>query len=86
MTWEMAKFEPHKLLRNGHAMTIAAAFVPRKFDLPPAEERLFQVDAESRILGKCNWQPAKGRDAPVIVVVHGLKGLERIELRSRHRG
>lgn len=55
-------------------MTIAAAFVPRKFDLPPAEERLFQVDAESRILGKCNWQPAKGRDAPVIVVVHGLEG------------
>jgi uncharacterized protein len=74
MTWEMAKFEPHALLKNGHAMTIAAAFVPRKFDLPAAEERFFQVDAESRILGMCNWLPGKGRDAPVIVVVHGLEG------------
>ena len=55
-------------------MTIAAAFVPRKFDLPAAEERLFQVDPESRILGRCHWQPGKRRDAPVIVIVHGLEG------------
>ncbi len=74
MGWEIGKFEPHALLRNGHAMTIAAAFVPRKFDLPAAEERLFQVDPESRILGRCHWQPGKRRDAPVIVIVHGLEG------------
>jgi predicted alpha/beta-fold hydrolase len=74
MAWEMEKFEPHALLRNGHAMTIAAAFVRRRFDLPQAEERLFQVDAESRILGKCHWQPGKRRDAPVIVILHGLEG------------
>ncbi len=74
MAWEMEKFDPHRLLRNGHAMTIAAAFVPRKFDLPPAEDRLFQVDAESRILGRCHWQAGKRRDAPVIVILHGLEG------------
>jgi predicted alpha/beta-fold hydrolase len=74
MAWEIGKFEPHALLRNGHAMTIAAAFVPRKFDLPAAEERLFQVDPESRILGRCHWQPGKRRDAPVIAIVHGLEG------------
>jgi predicted alpha/beta-fold hydrolase len=74
MAWEIGKFEPHALLRNGHAMTIAAAFVPRKFDLPSAEERLFQVDVESRILGRCHWQPGKRRDAPVIAIVHGLEG------------
>jgi hypothetical protein len=74
MAWEIGKFEPHALLRNGHAMTIAAAFVPRKFDLPAAEERLFQVDVESRILGRCHWQPGKRRDAPVIAIVHGLEG------------
>jgi len=74
MAWEMEKFEPHALLRNGHAMTIAAAFVPRKFDLPPAEARLFQVDPESRILGRCHWQPGKRRDAPLMVIVHGLEG------------
>jgi predicted alpha/beta-fold hydrolase len=69
-----AQFRPHPLLKNGHAMTIAAAFVPRRFDIPPAEERLFQVDAESRILGHCHWQPGRRKDAPVIVIVHGLEG------------
>jgi predicted alpha/beta-fold hydrolase len=70
----MEKFEPHALLRNGHAMTIAAAFVLRKFELPPAEDRLFHVDPESRILGRCHWQPGKRRDTPVIVILHGLEG------------
>ena len=70
----MEKFEPHALLRNGHAMTIAAAFVLRKFELPPAEDRLFQVDPESRILGRCHWQPGKRRDSPVMVILHGLEG------------
>lgn len=74
MGWEMEKFEPHALLRNGHAMTIAAAFVLRKFELPPAEDRLFHVDQESRILGRCHWQPGKRRDTPVIVILHGLEG------------
>jgi predicted alpha/beta-fold hydrolase len=74
MPGEIEKFEPHALLKNGHAMTIAAAFVPRRFNLPPAEERLFHVDSESRILGHCHWQPGKSRDAPVIAIVHGLEG------------
>src|SRR5271169_4268869 len=74
MAGEMEKFEPHALLKNGHAMTITSAFVRRRFDLPPAEDRLFQVDAESQILGKCHWQPGKRRDAPVLVILHGLEG------------
>ncbi|HMD39522.1 MAG TPA: alpha/beta fold hydrolase [Candidatus Acidoferrum sp.] len=74
MVWEPGKFEPHALLKNGHAMTIAAAFARRRFDLPPAEDRLFQVDAESRILGRCHWQPGKRCGAPVVVIVHGLEG------------
>ena len=74
MPSEFEKFEPHRLLKNGHAMTIAAAFVRRRFDLPPAEDRLFQVDAESRILGRCHWQPRKRRDVPVIAILHGLEG------------
>src|SRR6202790_4726871 len=74
MAWEIEKFEPHALLKNGHAMTIVSAFVPRKFDLPLAEERLFQVDVESQLLGHCHWQPGKRRDAPVLVILHGLEG------------
>ena len=67
-------FEPHTLLKNGHAMTIAAAFWPRKFQLPRAEDRLFQLDAESRLLARCHWQEGKRRDVPVLVIVHGLEG------------
>jgi len=55
-------------------MTIAAAWWARTFALPAAEERLFAVDAESKILGHCHWQHGKRREAPVIVLVHGLEG------------
>jgi len=67
-------FEPLALLRNPHAMTLAAAFWPRRFRLPQTEDRLFQVDAESRLLARCHWQPEKRPDAPVLVIVHGLEG------------
>ena len=67
-------FEPHPLLRSGHAQTLASALVPRKFDLPRAERRLFQVDTWSRLLGMCHWQTGKSRSAPVLVIVHGLEG------------
>ena len=67
-------FEAHPLLKNGHAMTVAAAYLPRRFAIPPAEARLFQVDAESQLLGHCHWQAGKRKDAPVLVIVHGLEG------------
>ena len=67
-------FQPHSLLRSGHAQTLASAFVPRKFDLPRAENRLFQVDAWSKLLGQCHWQEGKRREGPVLVIVHGLEG------------
>jgi predicted alpha/beta-fold hydrolase len=56
-------------------MTIAPVFLRRRFDLAAAaEERCFQVDADSKILGHCHWQNGKDRDAPVLVLVHGLEG------------
>jgi hypothetical protein len=55
-------------------MTIAAALAPRRFDIPPAEARRFQVDQDSWLLGHHHWQPGKRKDAPVLVVVHGLEG------------
>jgi len=68
------EFEPHPLLKNGHVMTIAAAFVPRRFDIPAAEPRRFQVAKDSWLLGHCHWQPGKRKNAPVLVLVHGLEG------------
>jgi uncharacterized protein len=67
-------FAPHPFLRSGHAMTVAAAFWRRTFLLPPSEERLFQVDPETRLLAHCHWQPENRLAAPVIVIVHGLEG------------
>ena len=60
------EFEPHPLLTNRHAMTVAAAFWLRRFALPAAEGRLFEVEPGSRLLGKCHWQAGKRRDAPVL--------------------
>jgi predicted alpha/beta-fold hydrolase len=85
-------FEPHPLLKNGHAMTIVSGFVPRRFDIPTAELRLFHVDPESRLLAHCHWQPGKRKEAPVIVVVHGLEGssdgnyVRGIAEKAFHRG
>jgi predicted alpha/beta-fold hydrolase len=70
----LKEFEPHPLLSGGHVMTMAAVFWHRKFSLPPAEERLFQVDPQSRLLAHCHWQAGNRTDAPVIVIVHGLEG------------
>ena len=70
----LENFEPHPLLRGAHIMTIAPVFWRRSFSLPPPEDRLFQVEPESRLLAHCHWQPDKRFDAPVIVIVHGLEG------------
>jgi uncharacterized protein len=89
---KLPEFEPHPLLKNGHVMTIASAFVPRRFDIPEAEVRLFQVDPESRLLAHCHWQPGKRKDAPLIVIVHGLEGssdsnyVRGIAEKAFHRG
>jgi uncharacterized protein len=78
MQKEIRQFKPHWWLRNGHAQTIAVAFVRRTFALPAGEERLFRVDAETQLKGLCHWQKdgerAARRDLPVIVIVHGLEG------------
>lgn len=70
----MKAFVPHPLLRNAHLMTLAAALLPRNIRrLPRAEPRLFEVEAGTRLLAKCHWQP-QPRNAPTLVLVHGLEG------------
>jgi uncharacterized protein len=61
-------------------MTIAAAYWPRRFDLPAAETRLFRVAEDSQLQGACHWQAGKNgqaqrdKNTPVLVIVHGLEG------------
>ena len=55
-------------------MTIAATFWPRKFpSLPASVRREFEVEAGTRILAKCHWQP-EPRLGPTLVLLHGLEG------------
>ena len=68
------EFEVHPWLRNPHLMTIAAEYWPRNFSaLTPATERLFEVEAGTRLLAKCHWHPMP-RQHPTLILVHGLEG------------
>ncbi|MGH9724838.1 MAG: YheT family hydrolase [Candidatus Acidiferrales bacterium] len=67
-------FVPPEILRNPHAMTIAANFWPRSYPgLGSASPRFFQVDAESQVRGDCHWQQ-NPREHPTLVLLHGLEG------------
>jgi predicted alpha/beta-fold hydrolase len=55
-------------------MTVFCWGRPRRFPgLPPPEERLFDVAADTRVLAHCHWQPARA-DHPLLVALHGLEG------------
>jgi predicted alpha/beta-fold hydrolase len=70
----MKPFQPHRLLRQRDAMTIAAAFWPRRHRfLPRGVERLFEVEPGTKILAQAHWQKGP-RNAPTLVLVHGLEG------------
>jgi uncharacterized protein len=68
------EFRPHLLLRNAHAMTIAANFWPRPVPLlPRGVARSFETEPGSQVLGVCHWQQ-NPREHPTLVVLHGLEG------------
>jgi uncharacterized protein len=70
----MDLFEPHPLLRNPHAQTLAATFLPRRFPrLPRSVAREFETEPGTRIRGECHWQVVP-RERPTLVLVHGLEG------------
>ena len=68
-----APFHPRRALRGPHRQTLASQFLVRRIHLPPAEERLFQVEPEAQVLCRCHWQPAR-RQALTVLIVHGLEG------------
>src|ERR1700690_2814271 len=70
----MKTFEPHPLLRNPHAQTLAHAFWPRRFPrLPQSVAREFETVPGTKIRGECHWQPVP-QERPTLVLVHGLEG------------
>jgi predicted alpha/beta-fold hydrolase len=65
-------FRPHPWLQGGHVQTLAAFFLPRRIELPAAEQRLIEVEPGVPVLCHCHWQ--KERSALTLIVVHGLEG------------
>ena len=66
-------FRPRHGLRGPHRQTLASQFLVRRIHLSPAEERLFQVEPEVKVLCRCHWQQAR-RQALTVLMVHGLEG------------
>jgi predicted alpha/beta-fold hydrolase len=68
------RFDPHPLLRDGHAQTIAGAHLPgRRVRLAATEHRIDLDDGDRLSVWESippGWQPG----APAAVLVHGLAG------------
>ena len=70
----MKGFEAHRWLRTAHAMTLVGALLPRRTpELRRAEDRLFDVEAGTKLLARCHWQK-EPRRFPTLALVHGLEG------------
>ena len=69
----LSEFRARRFIRGGHLQTIASFLLPRRFSLPPPEERLIEVEPGLRVLCHCHWQ-ADRRSALTVVIVHGLEG------------
>jgi uncharacterized protein len=55
-------------------MTLAGALLPRRTPgLPPADNRLFEVEPGTQLLARCHWQ-REPRRSPTLALVHGLEG------------
>jgi predicted alpha/beta-fold hydrolase len=59
-------FVPRRGLRNGHAQTLAGNFMRRVNGLPPAEERVFDVEEDAQVLCHCHWQPESPASDPTL--------------------
>ncbi|MFY9753253.1 MAG: alpha/beta fold hydrolase [Candidatus Acidiferrales bacterium] len=70
----MKDFVPPWLLRNPHAMTLAANFWPRPVPrLPASKPRFFETEPATQARGDCHWQPRRPEHA-TLVLLHGLEG------------
>jgi uncharacterized protein len=67
------RFSPRRPFRGGHLQTLASYFLSRRVALPPAETRLIEVEASTKVLCQCYWQSDRPR-ALTVIAIHGLEG------------
>jgi predicted alpha/beta-fold hydrolase len=73
--FEVKRFEPHRIFKNGHAQTLAAYAWPRGFRSysEKDEERYFEVEPGVKVLAHCRWQTNPAAH-PTIIIWHGIEG------------
>jgi predicted alpha/beta-fold hydrolase len=74
--FETKPFVPHRIFKQGDAQTIGAHFWPGRFRLQDStgdEERLFEVEPDSKVLARIRWQ-ANRAEHPTLVIWHGMEG------------
>ena len=64
-------FVPRRRIENGDFQTLLANFLPRRVQLPAAENVVVEVDSatDSRVLCHCNWQPEQVRAARMTLLL-----------------
>ncbi|HTV58287.1 MAG TPA: alpha/beta fold hydrolase [Verrucomicrobiae bacterium] len=68
------EFDPPFLLKNPHAMTLAAVFWRRSYpSLPASRPRLFTTEPGTQVRADCHWQPDPSSHS-TLVLLHGLEG------------
>jgi len=70
-----SEFRPRRWLSNAHAQTIVGNFLPRRNEMPPPQERFFNIEEGVQVLCHCHWQPEERKQAALtVIIVHGLEG------------
>jgi predicted alpha/beta-fold hydrolase len=72
---DVSPYVPHPFCRLPDLMTMVPRWRSRRRELSgiPLEERLFQVESGSHILGRCHWQRVPSRHS-TLLLVHGFEG------------
>lgn len=74
--FQQKPFVPSRFFTQGDLQTLAAYFWPGRFrprDDTEDDERLFEVEPNSRVLARCRWQTDRTQH-PTLVIWHGLEG------------
>src|SRR2546430_6516551 len=69
-------FIPARVFTQGDLQTLGAYFWPGRFrprDVTGDEERLFDVDQDTRLLARCRWHPNRN-DHATLLIWHGMEG------------
>lgn len=67
-------FIPLRFFAGGHAQTLVSYAWPRRSRLKAHDqERLFEIEADVKLLAHCRWQ-SEPKSAPTLLLWHGMEG------------